>query len=530
MKPEALANCPERGQTVPRSSNVIRAALPWIAAITGGVLQFLGFVGFDQFYLEWIFLVPVLWAIREQSPGRAFFIGWVAGIVGNAGGSYWVIQMFQEFTGMAWPFAALGLMLFAAAYGFVFATWAWATRLITRDTCWNAAWVSPVVWTATEKFCPEIFPVYLGASQYKLSLLTQIADVTGILGVTFLTVYINSTVYAVIERYLEKRRIAWRQVMVFVAVVSVVTIYGAVRIRTLDRQASGAEKLTVGLIQTNRGASEKHKNPGSLLREHQEMSRTLAGTVALDLIVWPEDAGRVNLTSREGQLPPDVLGGLRTPTLFGAILQLSRSDKIRDYNTAVLADGMGRILGSYEKRVLVPFGEYIPFGDTFPWLYAWSPYLSRFWSGESEEPLRFGKHLLSVSICYEDLFPGQVRSLMRGGSNHRIPDAMFNLTNDSWYGKSIEPMQHLVLASFRAIEQRRSLVRATNTGISAFVDPVGRLVKCSGLWTKEALVDRIPLMRGRTVYAVMGDWIAWVCAILAIFGIGRAIRLKWVGA
>jgi apolipoprotein N-acyltransferase len=104
------------------SSTVIRAVLPWLAAIAGGVLQFLGFVGFDLFYLEWIFLVPVLWAIREQSPGRAFFIGWVAGIV--------------------------------------FATWAWGTRLITRGTSWNVAWVSPVVWTAVEKFCPEIFPVY----------------------------------------------------------------------------------------------------------------------------------------------------------------------------------------------------------------------------------------------------------------------------------------------------------------------------------------------------------------------------------
>ena len=256
------------------------------------------------------------------------------------------------------------------------------------------------------------------------------------------------------------------------------------------------------------------------------MSKKLAGTVALDLIVWPEDAGRVDLTSREGQLPPYVLGDLRTPTLLGAILQLRRDDKIRDYNTAVLADGRGRILGAYEKRVLVPFGEYIPCGDTFPWLYAWSPYLSRFWPGESDEPLQFGKHLLSVSICYEDLFPGQIRSLMRGGRQSRIPDAMFNLTNDSWYGKSIEPMQHLVLASFRAIEQRRSLVRATNTGVSAFVDPVGRLVKCSGLWTKEALVDLIPLLRGRTVYAVTGDWIAWVCAIISLVGMSRSPSWK----
>jgi apolipoprotein N-acyltransferase len=509
---------------VPHSK--IKEVLPWIAAITGGILLFLGYVGFDQFYLEWICLVPVLWAIREQRPGRAFLIGWVAGIVAHLGGFYWIIQMFQRFAGLPWLLAALGLLLLAAANGIVLATWAWATRLIIRDTGWNVAWVSPVVWTAAEKFWPEIFPNYLGASQYKLSLLTQIADVTGILGVTFLVVYINSTAYAVIERWFGTRRFAWRQVAVFAVVVAVVLAYGEVRIRTVERQASGAEKLTIGLVQANRGAAEMHIDPVSLLREHQEMSRSVAGTSPLDLIVWPEGVLVLNQTSREGQFPPGVLGVPGVPTLFGAILQLRQDDQTRVYNTALLADGTGRILGTYDKGVLVPFGEYIPFGDTFPQVYSWSPYSGRFWPGESEEPLLLGSRVLSVNICYEDIYPGRVRSLMRGGLNHRIPEAMFNLTNDSWYGKTTEPMEHLALASFRSIEHRRSLVRVTNTGVSAFVDPVGRLVKRSGVWTKEALVDRIPMMQGRTVYAVLGEWIGWVCAIVSIFGIGLAIRLS----
>ena len=138
----------------------------------------------------------------------------------------------------------------------------------------------------------------------------------------------------------------------------------------------------------------------------------------------------------------------------------------------------------------------------------------------------FGGRVLSVSICYEDIFPGQIRSLMRGGRDHRIPEVMLNLTNDSWYGKTVEPMEHLALASFRSIEHRRSLVRGTNTGVSAFVDPVGRLVKLSGLWTKETLVDRVPMMRGRTIYAVLGDWLGWACGILSISGIGRVIYLS----
>jgi apolipoprotein N-acyltransferase len=506
------------------SSNPTKTALPWIAAITGGILVFLGYAGFDQFYLEWVCLVPVLWAIRNQRLGRAFCIGWLAGIVMNIGGFYWAIQMFRQFAGMPWPLAALGLLLLAAANGIVFAAWACTTRLITRDSGWNLAWVSPVVWTALEKLWPEIFPYYLGASQYKLSLVTQIADLTGILGVTFIVVYINTTIFAVLDDWFENRRLATRQLLVFGVVIATVLIYGQVRIRAVDRQAAAAEKLTIGLIQTNRGAGDKRHDPDSLLREHQEMSRSLAARQSLDLIVWPEGVMRVRLTSREDSLPAEVLGDTRIPTLFGAILQLGENGATRTHVSALLADGSGRILGSYDKMVLVPFGEYIPFGETFPSLYSLAPFTGRFRPGESREPLPLGKYLLSVNLCYEDIFPGQVRSLMQGGQ--RMPDVLINLTNDSWYGNSTEPMEHLALASFRSIEQRRSLVRSTNTGISAFVNPVGRIVTRSGVWTREALVGRVPMMQGRTVYALLGDWLGWVCALLTLAGIGRALLVS----
>lgn len=510
---------------MPRS-NMMKEAAPWIAAVTGGVLYFLGYAGFDRYYLEWICLVPILWAIREERPGRAFLIGWVAGIAAHAGGFYWVIGMFREFAGMAWPLASLGLLILAALNGIVFATWAWATRLITRDTGWNVVWVAPVVWTAAEKCWPEIFPNYLGASQYRLSLLTQIADLTGILGVTFLVVYINSTIYAVIELWLEKRRFAWRRSALFAALVAMVLVYGELRIRAVDRQAAAAGKMTIGVVQTNRGAGDKRNNQESLLLDHQEMSATLAATHPLDIIVWPESVCGIERTSREGDLPPGLVGGLATPLIFGAVLRLREGDSPQLYNCALLADGRGRILGTYDKMVLVPFGEYIPFGDTFPRLYSWLQYTGRFRPGENEEPLLIDGRVLSVSICYEDIFPGHIRSLMAGGHDHRIPEAMFNLTNDSWYGKTVEPMEHLALATFRSIEHRRSLVRATNTGVSAFVDPVGRLVIQSGLWTKETLIGRVPLMRGRTIYALLGDWIGWTCVILSIFGMGRAIQVS----
>jgi len=505
------------------STPPLKSALPWIAAAAGGMLVFLGYAGFELFYLEWICLVPVLWAVRDQRPGRAFLIGWLAGVVMHLGGFYWAIGMFRQFAGLPWPLAALGLLLLAASNGFLLAAWAWATRLITRDAGWNVAWVAPLVWTALEKFWPEIFPNYLGASQYRLPLVTQIADLTGILGVSFVVVYINSTLFAAIEEWSVRRRLAARRLLACGAVLAAVLIYGQVRIRTVDRQAAAAEKLTVGLIQTNRGAVDKRLDPASLLREHQDMSRTLAASRPIDLIVWPESVLRVIARSRTGSLPTALTGDTHTATLFGAVLQIGESSAAPVHSSAILTDASGRVLGTYDKMVLVPFGEYIPFGELFPALYSLVPATGRFQAGVSREPLPLGKHLLSVNICYEDIFPGQVRSLMRGGPDRRIPDLLINLTNDSWYGRTTEPTEHLALASFRSIEHRRSLVRSTNTGISAFVDPVGRIVNRSGVWTRETLVDQVPMMQGRTIYGLAGDWLGWLCALLSLAGLGRAL-------
>ena len=499
--------------------------LPWIAAVIGGVFIFVGYAGFDQYYFEWISLVPILWAVREQRPGRAFLIGWLAGTVGHAGGFYWIIQMFQQFAGAPWLIGALGLLLMAAANGIVVATWAWGTRLITRKTGWSVVWVAPVVWTSVEMFWPELFPNYLGASQYKLLPLTQIADLTGILGISFLVVYINATIYAVAAGWIENRRLPLRTLLLFVGVLASVLVYGWLRIDALDRQVSAAEKLTVGLVQSNQGAAGRHVDPESVLREHQELSKELAVRYAPDLIVWPEGICNLQLPSREGRLTPGVLGTTATPMLVGACLQELRGNQVRISNSALLTDATGKVLGSYDKTVLVPFGEYIPLGDIFPSLYSWSPYSSRFWPGVSEEPLPLGKHLLSVSICYEDIFPAHIRRLMRGGRERRVPDAMFNLTNDSWYGNSTEPMEHLALASFRSIENRRSLARVTNTGISAFVDPVGRIVSHTDVWSKEVLVGKVALMTGRTVYARLGDWIGWLCALMSIAALARVRRV-----
>ncbi|WP_246014746.1 apolipoprotein N-acyltransferase [Geomonas oryzae] len=489
---------------------------PWGAAILTGILMFLGYAGFDQFYLEWIFLLPLLWAIRDVRPRRAFLLGWVAGIVGHGGGFYWIIQMFQQFAGAPMAVGVIGLVLLAAANGVVLAAWAWGVSLLTRGQERHLVWIAPVLWTAMEKVWPEVFPNYLGASQYKVPHLTQIADFAGVLGVSFLVVYINATLYRLLACRLEGKGMPWRAAAALGVTLALVVAYGEFRIREVDRKVAGAKQLTVGLVQTNRGAADLHLSPEAIQQEHRDMSKALLAAKKADLVVWPEGVLSLGLSSREGTIPTWALGDLKVPLLFGACLQLNEEGETRFYNSALLADASGKILGTYDKTVLVPFGEYIPFGDVFPILYSWSPYSSKFFSGKSVEPLKLGPHLLSVSICYEDIFPTHIRKLMRGGREGRTPAVMFNLTNDSWYGNSTEPMEHLALASFRSIENRRSLVRVTNTGISAFVDPAGRITSRTGVWTREVLVDRVPLLEGKTVYGAVGDWIGWLCAVIAL--------------
>jgi apolipoprotein N-acyltransferase len=506
-------------------NQAVTKSLPWIAVIVGGILTFLGYAGFDQFYLEWICLVPVLWAIRGQPPVRAFFMGWLAGIVAHSGGFYWIIYMLQQFAAMAWPLAAFGLVLVAAANGFVFAAWAGATRYITEKTGWSIVLVSPVIWTALEKFWPEVFPNYLGASQYKLTYLTQIADVTGVLGVSFLVVYINSVIFWMVEQRLDKRPFSPRPAMLFAAVIALVIGYGAVRVQMVDHSASAADKLKVALVQTNLDASQRYNGTDRFLREHQEFSREIKSAGAVDLIMWPENICFLDQGTLRQAYLSRLIGDVQIPTLFGAITHIDQATTRRFYNSAVLVDGSGMVQGTYEKMVLVPLGEYIPLGDIFPVLYSWSPHSSRLWPGENVEPLQLGKHLISVSVCYEDIFPGQINKLMEGGRDRRVPEAMFNMTDDSWYGNTVEPTEHLALATFRSIEHRRSLVRTTNTGISAIVDPAGRITQSIGQWTKGSLVGEVPMMQGRTIYAVMGDWFGYLCIILALAGIGRSYQL-----
>ncbi|MBC7171482.1 MAG: apolipoprotein N-acyltransferase, partial [Polyangiaceae bacterium] len=154
-------------------------------------------------------------------------------------------------------------------------------------------------------------------------------------------------------------------------------------------------------------------------------------------------------------------------------------------------------------------------GDVFPSLYELSPNSSKFTPGTHLEPLPFGEHRIGTLICYEDVLPEFTRQLVSASK----PDLLVNITNDAWFGQSQEPLIHLALAKFRAVEHHRYLVRATNTGMSAIVDPVGRVVAQSGVFERASLVGEVAMLRGETLFAAVGPFPGYLalfaCAFLA---------------
>ena len=197
---------------------------------------------------------------------------------------------------------------------------------------------------------------------------------------------------------------------------------------------------------------------------------------------------------------------LSTPILFGGLSSEVTAGKRRLYNTVFLADENGMVRSMYDKTYLLMFGEYLPFGDIFPILYELSPNSGRFTRGAHVRALELGPWRISTPICYEDVLARFTRKMVREAKPH----ILINLTNDAWFSDSQEPWIHLVLSKFRAIEHRRFLVRSTNSGISAIVDPVGRVVAETGVITRENLRYDVAMIDGETIYTKLGDWPGWL--------------------
>ncbi|HAN30453.1 MAG TPA: apolipoprotein N-acyltransferase, partial [Myxococcales bacterium] len=216
--------------------------------------------------------------------------------------------------------------------------------------------------------------------------------------------------------------------------------------------------------------------------------------------------------------------GFKTPLLmgamtFGGVWPKQRGGCEACYNTALLLGAEGQVIDLVDKSYLLVFGEYIPLGERYPELYDWLPEASRFQPGQRTRPMEFQGSRLGIMVCYEDLLPRHAQRLAA-----HDPHVFINLTNDAWFGQTAEPYHHLQLAQMRTVEYRRWLIRSTNTGVSVFIDAAGRRVKETKLTGAETLLHSVPMLEGRTVYAVLGDWPAWILVVALLLIWARAFR------
>ena len=314
-----------------------------------------------------------------------------------------------------------------------------------------------------------------------------------------------------------------RQVLAVGAAVLVLTLgFGALRIRMVDRETAAAESARVGVVQANMALIEKRQNPGEGLRRHLRATAELRGQ-GIDFVVWSETSAMTKgLLESDGdaQVEQNVGKRLMLPAIFGAVYVRPVADRARQYilfNTALSTDAGGKVNGRYDKEYLLMFGEYLPFGDTFPILYQWSPNSGRFSPGTSLDPLFIDlggtKHPVSALICYEDILPGFTNRVVA----HAKPELLVNMTNDAWFGDTSEPWEHLALAQFRSIEHRRYLVRGTNSGVSAVIDPVGRVIRPTHTFREDTVLATIHWLSGGTVYEALGDTPFGLATIAIVF-------------
>jgi apolipoprotein N-acyltransferase len=481
----------------------------------GGVLYFLGWAGFGIWPLAFVCLVP-LWAALERGLARhaanSFLLGWFYGTVMFAGGYHWLISFLEIFSGYGKAPSVLFWLIFSAYLGGQYALYALLYRVL-RVRGWPVHWAALPPVLLVEWLYPLLFPSYLATSFYRQTHFIQVADLGGPLLVSAVVVLVNLAVFEG-WRWLSKERSApWVLWAITASSVALTLGYGILQISRVTARMEDAPALRLGIVQVNMGVFEKREDAKEGHRRHLEQTRELESEADFDLIVWPESA-YVGRLSRE--LPfsgAPVRRGLKSPILFGAVSGSLRDPDRKIYNTAFLMDEDGQVRASYDKTFLLAFGEYLPFGETFPVLYELSPNSGHFSKGDHLRPLQLGPWRISTPICYEDILPRFTRHMVLEGNPH----ILINLTNDSWFGDTQEPWIHLAMAQFRAVEHRRYLVRSTNSGVSAVVDPLGRVVTHTGVQTRENLRADVRMLDDDTVYTRWGDWPGWLSMLSILF-------------
>ncbi|MGE3538099.1 MAG: apolipoprotein N-acyltransferase [Candidatus Tectimicrobiota bacterium] len=509
------------------SLSLLQRVRPWLLASTTALLLVASSFWAVLWPLTWVALVPLWLALRTATARQALFLGWWTESLAYWLGFYWLVGTMVRFGFIPVPLSVLFLGIIGLGNGVRFGLLSW---WLQRTTAPTHSWISRLVlpactYVACDYLWPRVFPWYLGTLQLPALSFIQIADVTGVHGITF-SIVVCSTVLAAWLRSgaMPAERGRAGMVLALAGLLLVQWGYGQWRLPQIETAMQQAQPLRVALVQPNIGMYEKR---GGIDREAQlDLQLALSyATLAQQpaLVIWPESMYPFGVPEQMQQLPwPQAPAGPPLHWLIGALTYAGQGTARQVYNSVLLLGPEGHILGRYAKQQLLAFGEYIPLQQYLPFLRNISPTIGNLTAGTGgivRLPNGVG---LGPLVCYEDIVPHLARQAVQQGAQ-----VLVNLTNDIWFGDTAAPYQHRTLAAFRAIENRVYLVRVTNTGLTSIIDAVGREQSVLPLFQAEARVQTIQPLRVPTLYTRFGDWFAQLCSLIAfLVPLGRWYRQR----
>jgi len=497
----------------------------------------------------WFGLVPLLWAVLSASSWeakrpvrRGFLLGYVSGILWYMGNCYWVRDVMMRYGDMPALAPLLLLLAFSLVLGLYFGLFAVCVALVRKGTGGTrmALAAAPVLWAAMELAAARITSVpwdQLGYSQVDNGLVNQLAPWTGVYGISFVLVAVNALLAAGLLPG------STRGKMRAGAVGAALLLAGWAGI--LWPVPKPHPTATAVLIQPNLDVGVDNVWNGPVWDAHIADFTRLAETECApyiegipqtgapagktpcpytptrpDLVVWPESPAPFFAEDpRFQQATAAIARTVKAPLIVNAIGSDYSDDGWKYYVSAVVVSADGERVGRYDKIHLVPFGEYVPFQNLLFFARKLTGAVSKFDRGKVRKVFRLNGHRYGIFICYEAVFADEVREFSRLGA-----EVLVNISDDGWYGDTSAAWQHLNMARMRAIENRRWLLRDTNNGVTAVIDPYGRVRQSIPRHQMGALPAEFGFRDDMTFYTEHGDVFAWLCAILALGMMGRAIR------
>lgn len=480
--------------------------------------------------LLFVALVPVFVAIAKGSIREAGLYGLLCGFVHFLLLLYWIVIVLGRYGGLPWFFAVLALLLLALSLSVYFAVFGVLAReLFCSFPSGVVLFLVPTLWVGIDWLRGILFTgmpwMDLGYGLWNNTYLVQIADLLGHHGLTWLIIFVNSMLVLLLVR----KQTVSSTVFLLLSVLCIMgssILYSSSRIDKIGDVLSSEQlkNMRVGIVQGNIDQSSKWSplQQVSTVDNYLTLSRTLLMENPVELLVWPETAlpfypQRNSLMQPLAEITANSDIALLTGAPWYEIVDL-KLRKVNYFNSALLLNPAGQFVGKYYKTHLVPFGEYVPLKRLLPFLAPVVEAVGDFSPGKIEQPLVWRDARAGVLICFESVFPELSRKWVLAGAN-----ILVNLTNDAWYGRSSAPYHSFAMSVLRAVETRRSLVRSANTGISGFINPLGRVEYRSELFQPYAFAADVALYEEETFWVRYGYLFAPLCLFIGVSAVLFAV-------